>query len=139
MNKAMYNAQGSIDEIVQESYFGVCPECGSAGTLINVARAHWCVCYTHKIAWWVGSNLFSAWTTKDPAVWRTNNYLLTTCRLIQASAAVYDATAEGEYGHFVWLSRWQRGLQAGYRWLRRILNYRNVDLFCKYIHVSKPT
>ncbi len=94
MNKVMDDAQGLADETGQALYFGVCPECGRAGTLINVERAHWCVCHTHQIAWYIGSNLYSAWTTEDPAVWRANNYCLATCRLIQFSA---DATVVDEY------------------------------------------
>ena len=137
MNKVMNEAQGLTDETVQESYFGVCPECGSAGTLINVARAHWCVCYTHKTAWWIGSNLFSAWTTKDPAVWRANNYFLTTCRLIQSSAAVYDAMAGDEYldySRFVWASSWKERLRAGYRQLRdKVANALTLFLFKIYL------
>lgn len=110
-----------INETLQASYFGVCPECGSADAIINVERTHWCVCHTHKIAWGIGDNLFTAWTTTDPTIWRANNYFLATCRLIQFSAAVYDRWTPRhrelcEEGHLSFDRRFkQRGFQQRFK------------------------
>jgi hypothetical protein len=44
-----------------DSYFGVCPNCGRTDGYINVGRGHWFFCKEHKVTWLAGTNLFSAW------------------------------------------------------------------------------
>lgn len=44
-----------------DDYFGVCPECHSNDGHINVGAGHWFKCDTHRVKWFAGSNLFSAW------------------------------------------------------------------------------
>jgi hypothetical protein len=39
---------------------------------MNVRSAHFIVCDTHKVAWCIGSNLFSDWRDEDAAVWEAN-------------------------------------------------------------------
>lgn len=44
-----------------DHHFGACPQCGNDDGFYNAGRNHWFVCHEHKVRWWVGSNLFSAW------------------------------------------------------------------------------
>jgi hypothetical protein len=44
-----------------DACFGSCPVCGGSDGHINVGRSHWFRCDEHKVAWCIGSNLFSAW------------------------------------------------------------------------------
>lgn len=51
----------AAQQVNDESYFGVCPECGRSNGCINVGKGHWFHCREHKTKWFVGSNLFSSW------------------------------------------------------------------------------
>lgn len=45
-------------------YFGLCPECPPTPRDFphaNVGAGHWFYCAEHRIKWFGGSNLFSAW------------------------------------------------------------------------------
>ena len=57
---------------VIEYEFGVCPKCLRNDGFLNIGRDHWYHCRTHKLKWWVGSNLFSEWTFQDESTWRAN-------------------------------------------------------------------
>jgi len=45
----------------QSEYFGVCPTCHKNDGCINIGQGHWMYCKAHKVMWYIGSNLFSAW------------------------------------------------------------------------------
>ena len=40
---------------------GVCPTCKRTDGYVNAGKGHWGVCNTHKVLWFIGSNLFSSW------------------------------------------------------------------------------
>ena len=67
------------------AYFGVCPECGRPGLCRNVGRAHWLACDEHRIAWCIGSNLFSGWREEDEGVWAKNADLLRGYRTVDCA------------------------------------------------------
>lgn len=43
------------------SHFGLCPMCKRTDGFLNAGRGHWFVCHEHRVRWFVGSNLCSAW------------------------------------------------------------------------------
>lgn len=49
------------DEVAVTDHFGACPICGSDDGYINAGKGHWFRCDTHRIKWFVGSNLFASW------------------------------------------------------------------------------
>ena len=52
--------------------FGLCPKCLRNDGFLNIERDHWYHCRTHKLKWWIGSNLFSCWQLEDELRWRAN-------------------------------------------------------------------
>ena len=42
-------------------HFGGCPKCGGTGVYVNIDSDHYFLCEQHRVYWYVGSNLFSAW------------------------------------------------------------------------------
>jgi hypothetical protein len=46
---------------LEEEPFSVCPVCHSNDGFLNAGKGHWFVCHEHRVRWFVGSNLFSAW------------------------------------------------------------------------------
>lgn len=64
-------------------HFGVCPECGKNDGYVNVNRAHFFVCDTHKVFWSAGGNLFSSWRDQTEADWQHNANLLDGYREVQ--------------------------------------------------------
>jgi hypothetical protein len=60
-----------------DPHFGHC-ECGRLPVCRNVERNHFMCCDHCKTAWYVGSNLFSAWRDESPKSWRANRQLLET-------------------------------------------------------------
>lgn len=44
-----------------DNYFGRCPTCGMNDGRLDIGPDHWFVCHVHKVAWYIGSNLFSSW------------------------------------------------------------------------------
>ena len=52
--------------------FGACPACGSVDERLNVEKCHWYVCHEHKVAWYVGDNLFSNWRHETDVDWQRN-------------------------------------------------------------------
>jgi hypothetical protein len=46
---------------LDESYFGVCPECHRSDGYINCGKSHWGYCKAHKTCWFFGENLLSTW------------------------------------------------------------------------------
>ena len=65
-------------------YFGGCPKCWRNDGHLNDGPDHWYVCHKHKVCWFVGSNLFSAWRHEDEAVWDENAKLLSTYKVVDA-------------------------------------------------------
>jgi hypothetical protein len=61
-----------------DDHFGLCPHCLGDPVMLNVERNHFAICREHKMYWFVGSNLFSAWQYEDEAVWQENSALLET-------------------------------------------------------------
>jgi hypothetical protein len=55
-----------------DDYFGVCPICQRQNGCRSIGRDHWFVCDTHKMKWWVGSNLFSSWRDQTEEELRAN-------------------------------------------------------------------
>jgi len=56
----------------RDDHFGVCPQCGKTGEMLNVADYHWLVCHEHKLRWLIGSNLFSSWQHENEDDWQRN-------------------------------------------------------------------
>ena len=63
-------------DMAKLDYFGVCPKCFRNDGYLNIERDHWYHCRTHKLKWWIGSNLFSCWQLEDESTWRANAELL---------------------------------------------------------------
>jgi hypothetical protein len=55
-------------------YFGGCPRCpdGKNDGYLNIWRANWFVCHTHRVKWCVGDNMFRSWRDESEEIWRTN-------------------------------------------------------------------
>jgi hypothetical protein len=56
-----YPKEEPLGTYPEEEQFGACPVCHSHDGFYNAGRNHWFVCHEHRVRWWVGSNLFSAW------------------------------------------------------------------------------
>ena len=67
----------NIKNAIKYNHFGVCPECWGDELLCrNVNRVHFFCCDDCKVAWGVGSNLFSNWQYEDQSIWDDNLKLL---------------------------------------------------------------
>lgn len=55
---------------------GGCPECGSEGSLVHVYSAQWVVCHEHRLAWYIGDNLYSGWRNLQPDEHEANAQML---------------------------------------------------------------
>ena len=44
---------------------------------------HFVVCKRHRLAWYVGANLFSSWRDEDEATWDRNEEVIRTCREVE--------------------------------------------------------
>lgn len=72
----------SYDPSDLSDQFGVCPECGGAGGLLNIGKSDWCLCYRHGLRWWVGANfLFSSDQSEEE--WSANYEVLVRCREVE--------------------------------------------------------
>lgn len=57
---------------LNDCYFGACPHCHETDGCLNVQSTHWFVCDKHKVAWCIGSNLFSSWQDETKEDWERN-------------------------------------------------------------------
>lgn len=89
-----------------EDPFGTCPICHSSDGYVNCGAAHWLYCATHKVAWNIGSNIFSSWKWDGPEEWRHAADVLAGCTVISGHA---DAPT----GHVLTkdeMDSWYRGM-----------------------------
>ena len=63
-------------DMAKLDYFGVCPKCFRNDGYLNIGRDHWYHCREHKLKWWIGSNMFSAWVHESESTWAANAQLL---------------------------------------------------------------
>ena len=63
----------------REHYFGCCPVCHGEPVHLFVGRDDWYVCEEHKLAWWVGSGLFSGWRELDDETQERNAAFIQSC------------------------------------------------------------
>jgi hypothetical protein len=78
-------------------YFGVCPYCGNNDGLLNIGRAHWVFCETHRARWCVGSNLFSSWREQEPSDWEANAARLADFTDVEPAVAPEFVDTEGHW------------------------------------------
>jgi hypothetical protein len=71
----------------ERSDFGNCPVCGKNPACRNIGRDHYFYCDEHKIAWCVGSNLFSSWRDESEDDWQHNRAKLADFKIIDESDA----------------------------------------------------
>lgn len=64
------------EKITTDEYFGGCPHCGQTDGYVNVQGAHFFICKTHQVYWWIGTNLFSSWKEEDQEIWDKNKQML---------------------------------------------------------------
>lgn len=57
-------------------YFGGCPLCRRIEAQLNVYKANYMVCHTHKTVWCVGVNLLGTWRWESEDIWERNEALL---------------------------------------------------------------
>jgi hypothetical protein len=67
----------------QDDWMGLCPKCRKPPDILNVERNHYGVCHSHKVAWFVGKDLFSNWQQEDKIKWRINAELLDNYRRVK--------------------------------------------------------
>jgi hypothetical protein len=66
----------------EPDHFGDCPKCFEESRIyhndghIDVRQTHFYICTIHKVAWCVGSNLFSAWRHGNEESWARNLRML---------------------------------------------------------------
>ena len=90
------------------SHFGACPHCHEDGYYLNIGRDHWFICDEHKVAWCVGSNLFSSWQSEAKEDWERNRKKL---------KDGYRPLASGEGSSWSWQEA--PPLRNLYRWWAR--------------------
>ena len=79
-------------------HFGACPECLKTDGCYHVGRAEWFVCHEHKVKWFAGSNLFSAWRDMTDEQFEANAEMLTGYRDIEPIHLVEGPNPESETG-----------------------------------------
>jgi hypothetical protein len=65
----------AIPEDPNDDHWGYCPECHRNDGFLNYGSTHYMICRTHRLAWCVGSNLFSAWR-EDSELEQTRQQIL---------------------------------------------------------------
>ncbi len=66
----------------QDDGFGLCPKFRKQPDILNVESNHYGVCHKHKVAWFIGANLFSGWQQENEITWRINAELLDNYRRV---------------------------------------------------------
>ena len=79
-------------------YEGCCPRCHSGGELVHVDREQFIVCRDHRLAWHIGSNLYSGWRNLTPEQQAENRRFLECCEIIDPP----DCTCTPEPDLSVW-------------------------------------
>lgn len=73
--------------VTGDGYWGLCPHCKGESDLAlvwrDLGRDHILCCDEHKVAWRVGSNLFSNWRNQTPEERAANSALLETYRIVK--------------------------------------------------------
>lgn len=71
-------------------HFGACPACYAeqglgvgAPLCLNIKSGHFMVCDTHRVFWFVGSNLFSSWRDETEEMWQRNAQTLDSYREVE--------------------------------------------------------
>ena len=64
-------------------YEGCCPLCHSGGELVHVNREQFIVCRDHRLAWHIGSNLYSGWRELTEEQQAENRRFLECCEIIE--------------------------------------------------------
>ena len=108
-------------------HFGACPFCHEQSYYLNLRSDHWFVCDQHKLAWCVGSNLFSSWKYETEEDWEHNQKKL---------EAGYEPTSPAmwaweEVSLRFWIRDWCRLLwwrSIGERFFERKMRKRSVPL-----------
>jgi hypothetical protein len=74
----MLATEPTANEHFDDNHFGACPECRSAEHVkcCNIRRVHFMFCEIHRVAWCVGSNLFSSWENESEGDWQRNHAML---------------------------------------------------------------
>ena len=75
-----------------DNHFGGCPKCGANTGMIHVGRHEWCYCTDHKLAWYVGSNLSSAWRDQTDADLQDNRQFLESLEVVDSAPPVQANT-----------------------------------------------
>ena len=74
-------------------YFGGCPECRDM-TMLNIERNHYGLCHEHKVKWYIGANLFSAWRHETEEQWIANAAILEGYKEIEPLLPPRETTGE---------------------------------------------
>ena len=88
-------------------HFGACPECHECTGYLNVRKAHWFYCETHKTAWCVGTNLFSSWQYETDADWQANAEKLSDYREVEPSSWGWSDVPLRASDLRVWFRDWR--------------------------------
>ena len=64
----------------------ICPKCGRESLYMNINRDHYFYCEEDRVAWYIGSNIFSDWRDEDPSVWEFNRKRLSRFEVIEEIA-----------------------------------------------------
>ena len=59
-----------------DSYFGLCPRCGNAGSILHIEADAWGGCHQCQIRWHVGRNILSSWRSMSDDEFARNEDLL---------------------------------------------------------------
>jgi len=54
-----------------------CPFCGGIDGRFDIGAQAWAVCETHRIKWWIGSNIDDTWLGETWRDWTANAHYLT--------------------------------------------------------------
>ena len=79
-----------------DPFGGGCPQCGLNHGYLNVGRAHWFVCHTHKTKWCRGDNLMSSWRYESEREWASNHARLKSYSDVEPIYAAEVPTPRGE-------------------------------------------
>jgi len=116
--------------------FGVCPECGDPGGMVNVHKDHWIVCYRHGYRWHIGYGLFSNWQFQTRKTWQRNGDLLMRCVEVEPVAPNHSnrhgnippMKLPDSYPHDLVRAGQAKALTDGQRWGDWVFNQSNLTL-----------
>ncbi|MEQ9002335.1 MAG: hypothetical protein RIE74_02100 [Pseudomonadales bacterium] len=110
------------------NHFGGCPKCHGDAPYLNLRRDHWFYCARDRLAWKIGSNLFSSWRYESEQDWQRNADMLDSGGYTHCEPSVWAWGDVPIRGLLSWAGDWLRHAWWRIAGRRRLLHLRRQSV-----------